>query len=66
LFEQSQDEYGALKTEITKFLDDLKTRISLIKLEHYRSNSVDIEKAIITIMCQDGLKSDEYFILSAK
>lgn len=62
----THDDYMPLKEEISKFLSDLKTKLSLIKLENYSSAAVNIDKAIIVLFSEDGLSSEEFFILNAK
>lgn len=66
LFVDTHDDYMPLKEEISKFLSDLKTKLSLIKLENYSSAAVNIDKAIIVLFSEDCLSSEEFFILNAK
>lgn len=66
LFNSSEDDYGLLRLEITKLLEDLKIRVNLIKLESYSSPIVDLNKTLLILFCQERLKSDEYFVFNAK
>lgn len=66
LFDEDLSEYELLKVEIRKLLENAKTRISLIKLEHYRSSSVIIDNVIIILISKEGLQSKEFLILNAR